>query len=69
MKAVLRTLGFMSRRERFVYFTLVALRALTGILDIAGIALIGLISGIAASSIDPSQPLTILGWTLPAFEQ
>jgi ABC-type multidrug transport system fused ATPase/permease subunit len=67
VKAVLRTLGFMSRRERLVYFTLVALRALTGILDIAGIALIGLISGIAASSIDPNQPLTILGYTIPAF--
>jgi ABC-type multidrug transport system fused ATPase/permease subunit len=59
----------MSRRERFVYFSLVALRALTGVLDVLGIALIGLISGIAASSLDPSKPLTILGFTLPAFNE
>ena len=65
LKSLRLSLSFLTRRQRFIYFALVSMRALTGILDVAGIALIGLISGIAAASIDPSQPLTILGFTLP----
>jgi len=55
----------MSRRERLTYFTLVSLRALTGVLDVVGIALIGLISGLAASSVNPGDPLVIFGFELP----
>jgi ATP-binding cassette subfamily C protein len=65
LKSLRISLSFLSRRERIKYFLLVSVRALTGILDVAGIALIGLISGIAAASLDPTQPLTILGFTMP----
>jgi ABC-type multidrug transport system fused ATPase/permease subunit len=65
LKSLRISLSFLSRRERIKYFLLVSVRALTGILDVAGIALIGFISGIAAASLDPTQPLTILGFTMP----
>ena len=55
----------MSLSEKITYFSLVSLKALSGLLDIAGIALIGLLSGIAASSVVSSKPLTLFGFTLP----
>jgi ATP-binding cassette subfamily C protein len=47
------------------YFILITSRALSGLLDVAGIALIGLIAGLAATNLDPNKPLVIAGITLP----
>lgn len=58
-------LRYISRKQRFTYFFLVSLRALTGILDVAGIALIGIIAGLASSSFGNSAPLVIFGYSLP----
>ncbi|MDH6423808.1 ABC transporter ATP-binding protein [Aurantimicrobium minutum] len=69
LAAIRRSLGFLSRRERIVYFTLVAIRALSGLLDVVGIALTGLLAGLAASNLDPSKPLVILGFTLPPVSE
>jgi ATP-binding cassette subfamily C protein len=67
--AIRRSLGFLSRRERVIYFTLVAIRALSGFLDVVGIALTGLLAGLAASNLDPTKPLVIFGFTLPAVSE
>lgn len=70
MFASLRSsLSFMSRKERFVYFFLISLRALSGLLDVVGIALIGLIAGLASTSFSPGKPLVILGFTLPTVSE
>lgn len=58
-------LRFMTARERTHYFLLVTVRALTGILDVLGIALVGLIAGLASSSITKSAPMVVLGFKLP----
>lgn len=63
--ALVACLGYISRKQKFVYFFLVSVRALTGILDVAGIALIGIIAGLASSSLANSAPLVILGYQLP----
>lgn len=42
------------------------MRSLSGLLDVLGIALIGLVTGIAASGLDGGKPLVILGFTLPS---
>lgn len=55
----------MTLKERITYFVLVSLRALSGILDIVGIGLIGLLAGLAASNLDPGKPLVVFGFTLP----
>lgn len=65
LRAIRNSLRFMTLAERITYFSLVSLKALSGLLDIAGIALIGLLSGIAASSVLSSKPLRIFGVTLP----
>lgn len=69
LSTIKRTLGFLSTRDRFVYYFLVIVRALTGVLDVVGIALIGLIAGLAATNLDPEKPLVIAGFTLPAFSE
>lgn len=69
LAAIRRSLGFLSPRERVIYFTLVAIRALSGLLDVIGIALTGLLAGLAASNLDPTKPLVILGFTLPAVSE
>lgn len=52
-----------------IYFALVVSRALSSLLDVLGIALIALLTALAASNLDPNQPLVILGFTLPAVTQ
>lgn len=70
MRAALsRTWSFLSPREKVTYIVLVALRSLSGLLDVAGIALIGLVTGIAATGIDGGKPLVILGYQLPAASE
>ena len=66
LSTVRSTLALLTARERAVFVTLVAARALTGLLDVAGIALIGLVASIAATQIgDSSEPITVVGLTLP----
>lgn len=48
--AVNISLGNLSKREKIIYFSLVSIRTLSGILDIAGIAAFGLLAALASSS-------------------
>lgn len=63
------SLGFMSPRQRFYYFFLMGMRAISSVLDVVGIALIGLLAGLAATSLDPNKPLVIFGLELPSVDQ
>lgn len=65
LSAVGRAIGLVSSRERFVYIALILARAFSSVLDVLGIALIGLVTGLAATSLDPSKPLQIGSYSLP----
>ena len=69
LPAIRKSLAAMSRRQRVIYVILVAVKAFSGFLDVAGIVLIGLLAGLAANNLDPSKPLVILGIPLPAVSQ
>lgn len=69
LNAVQQSLRFMTVKERWSYFCLVGVRALSGLLDVLGIALIGLLAGLAASNLDPGKSLVVLGFTLPTVSQ
>jgi ABC-type multidrug transport system fused ATPase/permease subunit len=69
ISAIKTSLTFLSRRQRLIYWALVGVKALSGILDIFGIVLIGLITGIAASNLVPGESLSILGFQLPSVTQ
>lgn len=62
-------LGLMSRSEKTKFFFLLSVRALSGFLDVLGIALIGLVAGLASTAFKPGQELTILGITLPEVNE
>jgi ATP-binding cassette, subfamily B, bacterial PglK len=64
-----KSLSFLSLRQRIHYFTLVSIRALASLLDILGIALIGLLAGVAANSFNSSKSLVLLGFSFPQFDQ
>lgn len=59
----------MSAKEKSFYFFLVFTRSISSLLDILGIVLIAVITGLATTSFDPSQPPTLLGFTLPVVNQ
>ena len=66
--AIRRTLSFMSASERAVYFALVVGRGLTGVLDVAGILLIGIVASIGAAQLTgDGTPLKVLGFQFPAI--
>ncbi len=68
--AVRLSLSFLARKQRIEYFALVIGKALTGLLDVLGIGLIGLIAGIGATQLgskSSSSTTTFLGITLPHF--
>ena len=69
--AVQLSLSFLTRKQRVTYFSLVVFRSLTGLLDVVGIGLIGLIAGIGVSQYGSASgaraPVKILGITLPAI--
>lgn len=70
LAAVRLTLSFLTPRERAKYYGIIGARALTGLLDVFGIALIGFVAAIAASQIDAGsgeQP-SIAGFTLPNLD-
>ncbi len=59
------TLSFLSVRERVAYVALVAARALTGLLDVVGILLIGVVASVGATQLSGGTPLKVLGFQLP----
>lgn len=64
-------IGFMSPGERTRYFILIVARALTGLLDVFGIALIGYIASVAAAELGSTAAgtsLIVLGVTLPRVD-
>jgi ABC-type multidrug transport system fused ATPase/permease subunit len=67
LASVRLSLGFLAPRERVTYFVLLGLRSLAGLLDVFGIVLIGVLTGIAASQIGGpnAPPITLLGFALP----
>lgn len=69
ISSIRKTLSFMSRRQKVVYFLLVAAKAVSSLLDILGIALIALITGLAASNLDSAKPVAIMGFELPKVSQ
>jgi ATP-binding cassette subfamily C protein len=73
MFAAFRTMrGFLTVSERRRYVALIVARVLTGLLDVAGIALIGLIASVAAQNVDSASddagPVTIAGFEIPDFD-
>jgi ATP-binding cassette, subfamily B, bacterial PglK len=69
LSAVRLTLGFLTSSERAKYYALISARALTGLLDVVGIALIAFIAGIAAGQLDPdAPPPSIAGIVLPRID-
>lgn len=69
LSAVRLTLSFLTASERVKYLAFIVARALTGLLDIVGLALIALIASIGASnlSVDAnSEPPRLLGIELPS---
>ncbi len=69
LDAIKASLGLMTTRERVTYFVLVFFRSLSGLLDVVGIALIGVLAGLAATSLSSSSPLVVFGFTLPHVSQ
>ncbi|MCU1411427.1 MAG: double ATPase transporter [Rhodoglobus sp.] len=71
LASVRLSLGFLTSRERITYFALLAVRALTGVLDVFGILLIGLLAGIASSQLGDlnAPPITIAGFQLPKLDE
>jgi len=67
LAAVRRSLSFLTRRQRITYFVLVMLRALTAVLDVIGVAMVGLVAAFAAASVGAQggAPASVLGIRLP----
>lgn len=65
INAVRKSLSFLSKKERRIYYSLVVMRAISGLLDVLGIALVGFLAGLAATNLDSSKPLKIMGIVLP----
>lgn len=66
---VRRVFGLLSGRERVRFFLLVIARALSGLIDVLGILLIGFIVSVAAIQLtsDGGAPIELLGFTIPAL--
>lgn len=69
ISALRKSLSFLTFRQRLVYFTLIIARAFSGLLDVLGIALIALLTALAANNIKPDQPLVVLGFELPKVSE
>ena len=59
------SIKYLNVKQKTVYFVLVSVRSLLGFLDVAGIALIGIIAGLASTSLTGQNNLTILGFSFP----
>jgi ATP-binding cassette subfamily C protein len=68
--AARRALSFLTRGERVRYFAFVIARASLGLLDIVGLAGIGLIAGVAASQFGGTgSPVKLAGIEIPRFSE
>lgn len=64
-----RVFGFLTRSEGVRFVTLVIARSLSGLLDVVGIVLIGVIASVAATQLSNTagKPTKILGFTIPVL--
>ncbi|MGW9629790.1 ABC transporter ATP-binding protein [Agromyces sp. NPDC055520] len=66
LRALRLSFGFLTPGEKRVYVALVAGRAISGILDVIGVFLIGAIASLGTAQFNVSgEPMTIMGFTLP----
>lgn len=70
MKSIKRVLSTLNRKEKTTYFVLLALKCLTGVLDVVGLLLIAVIAAYAsaAGTSGTSKPI-ISGYTLPTLSE
>lgn len=72
LDAVRTSLSFMTRAERSKYWLLLGGRTLSGMLDVVGLALIGIIASVGTSTLtggsSAAAPVTIAGIKLPAVD-
>jgi ATP-binding cassette subfamily C protein len=70
LAAIRLTLRFLAPVERRRFNVLVGTRALTGLLDVFGIALIGFIASVAATQLDSggSGPVVLFGFEVPRLD-
>jgi ATP-binding cassette subfamily C protein len=59
------SIRLLTKRQRAMYVFLIVCRAVLGLFDVLGIAMIGLISAIAAAGLDSKTDIKIAGITLP----
>ena len=59
------SIRLLTKRQRAMYVFLIVCRAILGLFDVVGIAMIGLISAIAAAGLDSKTDIKIAGITLP----
>lgn len=63
------SIRLLTKRQRAMYVFLIVCRAVLGLFDVVGIAMIGLISAIAAAGLNSSQTITIAGIALPHLSE
>ena len=70
LAAVRLSLSFLTQKQRVQYFSLVVLRALTGLLDVVGIGLIGFIASAAVTQIGSTdgKSTKLMGFTIPHID-
>ncbi len=59
------SLALLSRRERATYYFLIACKVLSSLLDLLGIASIGVLVGLASTTLASERSLVVLGLTFP----
>ncbi|MCX7521038.1 ABC transporter ATP-binding protein [Microbacterium sp. STN6] len=67
LRAVRLSLSFMAQSDRLRFFALLTGRTLSGLLDVFGVAMIGVIASVATTALGPSssKPATVLGVEMP----
>ncbi len=67
LASVRASLSLLSGRQRATYFFLIGTKVLSSFLDLLGIAVIGLLVGLATTSLTSGHPFVVLGFTLPTM--
>jgi ATP-binding cassette subfamily C protein len=65
LASIRSSLSLLSRRERATYYFLIACKVLSSFLDLLGIASIGVLVGLASTTLTPDRPLVVLGLEFP----
>jgi ABC-type multidrug transport system fused ATPase/permease subunit len=63
------SIRLLTRRQRIIYRLLTAFRAILGIFDVIGIAMIGLISAVAVNGLNGSKPTVIANISIPPLSE